>query len=129
MFPALASRIALRSRALPSGSPPPERAATVISLMNFVNSLPRLASSAPFLCLILCHFECPDICESLFLENRNCGRVGHAIYQIIYHFSFGHWRIQTWKCNNTRRGVSFTPRLQPGVDATPQRFNGFTELL
>src|ERR1044071_3451359 len=53
--------MALRKRALPSGSPPPERAATVISLINFVNSLPRLASSAPFLCLILCHFECPDI--------------------------------------------------------------------
>src|SRR6185503_16019872 len=61
MFPALASLIALRRRALASGSPPPERAATVISLINFVNSLPRLASSAPFLCLILCHLECPDI--------------------------------------------------------------------
>src|SRR6185369_3680946 len=61
MLPALASRIALRRRALPSGSPPPVRAATVISLINFVNNLPRLASSAPFLCLILCHLECPDI--------------------------------------------------------------------
>src|SRR3954453_4667799 len=61
MFPAFASRMALRRRALASGSPPPVRAATVISLINFVNSLPRLASSAPFLCLILCHFECPDI--------------------------------------------------------------------
>src|SRR5215213_6507809 len=61
MLPPLASRIALRKRALPSGSPPPLRAATVISLINFVNSLPRLASSAPFLCLILCHLECPDI--------------------------------------------------------------------
>src|SRR5258705_6584630 len=61
MLPPLASRMALRRRAFPSGSPPPERAATVISLMNLVNSFPRLASSAPFLCLILCHFECPDI--------------------------------------------------------------------
>src|ERR1043166_2858361 len=61
MLPALASRIALRKRAFASGSPPPLRAATVISLINLVNSLPRLASSAPFLCLILCHFECPDI--------------------------------------------------------------------
>jgi hypothetical protein len=26
-----------------------------------VKSLPRLASVAPFLCLIECHFECPDI--------------------------------------------------------------------
>src|SRR5438128_3778755 len=61
MFPAFASATALRKRAFPSTSPPPERAATVISLMNFVNSLPRLASSAPFLCLILCHLECPDM--------------------------------------------------------------------
>src|ERR671918_335663 len=67
MLPPLASRIALRSRALASGSPPPLRAATVISLMNLVNSLPRLASSAPFLCLILCHFECPDIGVQILL--------------------------------------------------------------
>src|SRR5438552_8077954 len=63
MLPALASRMALRRRALESGSPPPVRAATVISLMNLVKSLPRLASVAPFLCLMLCHFECPDIPE------------------------------------------------------------------
>src|SRR5262245_41694129 len=61
MLPPLASRMAFLRRAFPSGSPPPVLAATVISLMNLVNSLPRLASSAPFLCLILCHFECPDI--------------------------------------------------------------------
>src|SRR6185295_15168538 len=53
--------MAFRSRAFASGSPPPVRAATVSSLMNLVKSLPRLASSAPFLCLIECHFECPDI--------------------------------------------------------------------
>src|SRR3954469_9405932 len=63
MLPAFASEIALRKRAFASGSPPPVRAATVSSLMNFVKSLPRLASSAPFLCLIECHFECPDIRE------------------------------------------------------------------
>src|SRR5687768_17008511 len=61
MFPALASETALRRRALASGSPPPVRAATVNSLINLVKSLPRLASSAPFLCLIVCHLECPDI--------------------------------------------------------------------
>src|SRR3954447_14952292 len=72
MLPALASAIALRRRALPSGSPPPLRAATVISLINFVNSLPRLASSAPFLCLILCHLECPDIIQILFVLCTLC---------------------------------------------------------
>src|SRR5919112_4012977 len=77
MLPALASRIALRRRALPSGSPPPLRAATVISLINLVNSLPRLASSAPFLCLILCHLECPDIG---FLESFWNMWVGVGLY-------------------------------------------------
>src|SRR6185369_6987023 len=96
MFPPLASRIALRKRALASGSPPPERAATVISLINFVNSLPRLASSAPFLCLILCHFECPDIG---FDPSENVGcragiyhKYGEARSQseslVIYHLTF-----------------------------------------
>src|SRR6267142_5291341 len=80
MLPALASRIALRKRALPSGSPPPERAATVISLINFVNSLPRLASSAPFLCLILCHFECPDISLRSFWKLLLSGLAGWEIY-------------------------------------------------
>ena len=34
-------------------SPPPRRAAIVISRISLVKSLPRLASSAPFLCLIV----------------------------------------------------------------------------
>src|SRR3954447_3034779 len=61
----LASLIALRRRGLPSGSPPPMRAAIVISLISLVNARPRLASIAPFLCLILCHLEWPDIDFSL----------------------------------------------------------------
>src|SRR3989442_12326055 len=61
----LASWIALRNRGLPSASPPPIRAAIVISLMSLVNMRPRLASMAPFLCLMLCHLEWPDIDYSL----------------------------------------------------------------
>src|SRR5881275_919829 len=62
IFCAFASEIALRSRAFESGSPePPVFVATVISLIIFVKILPRLASSAPFLCLIVCHLECPDM--------------------------------------------------------------------
>ena len=38
-------------RGLPSTSPPPIRAATVISLMMRVKIFPRLASAAPFLML------------------------------------------------------------------------------
>ena len=52
----LAARMAVRSRGLPSGSPP-ERAAIWISLIRRVNVFPRLASMAAFLCLIVAHFE------------------------------------------------------------------------
>jgi hypothetical protein len=48
---------AVRSRGLALTSPPPMRAATVISLMSFVKILPRLASLAAFLCLIVLHLE------------------------------------------------------------------------
>src|SRR3989442_8048957 len=51
----------VRSRGFALMSPPPRRAATVISLMNLVNSLPRLASLAAFLCLIELHLEWPDM--------------------------------------------------------------------
>src|ERR1700677_962709 len=61
MFSALAAAMAPRSRGLPSGSPPPDLAAMVISLMRRVKILPRLASVAPFLCLIVAHFEWPDM--------------------------------------------------------------------
>src|ERR1700734_3188735 len=61
MFSALAAAIAPRRRGLPSGSPPPPLAAMVISLIRRVKILPRLASSAPFLCLIVAHFEWPDM--------------------------------------------------------------------
>ena len=43
------------------GSPPPPLAEMVISRMRRVNILPRFASSAPFLCLIVAHFEWPDM--------------------------------------------------------------------
>src|SRR6185503_7060803 len=58
---ALASAIALRSRKLPLGSPPPMRAAVTSSRMRRVNTLPRAASVAPFLRLIVAHFEWPLI--------------------------------------------------------------------
>src|SRR5262249_3661316 len=61
----LASLTALRTRGLPSTSPPPMRAATVISLISLVKSLPRLASSAPFFRLIVAHLEWPLMVSSL----------------------------------------------------------------
>src|SRR6266705_216715 len=61
MFAALAARLAVRRRGLVFGSPPPMRAAMLISRMIRVNTRPRFASVAPFLCLIVAHFECPDM--------------------------------------------------------------------
>src|SRR5690242_4361024 len=61
MFSFLACAIAVRSLGLESGSPPPTRAAMVISRISLVNTRPRLASVAAFLCLIVAHLECPDM--------------------------------------------------------------------
>src|SRR4051812_18569129 len=44
-----------------AGSAPPSFAATISARVSFVNSCPRLASAAPFLCLIDDHLLCPDI--------------------------------------------------------------------
>src|SRR5579862_6019300 len=60
MLTALAAVMAVRRRALVSGSPP-LRAAMLISLMRRVNTFPRLASVAAFLCLMVAHLECPDM--------------------------------------------------------------------
>ncbi|MNT86134.1 hypothetical protein D3C72_2263850 [compost metagenome] len=57
MFASMALSIDRRRRGLESTSPPPSLAATVISLIRRVQILPRLASAAAFLCLILAHFE------------------------------------------------------------------------
>src|SRR5580700_8239370 len=76
MFSDFAARIAVRSRGFISGSPP-DFAAIAISLMRRVKIFPRLASSAPFLCLIVAHFEWPDIAipRSMELE-RKCQILG-----------------------------------------------------
>src|SRR5207247_9639619 len=65
---------AVRSRGLASMSPPPWRAAIVISLMYFENSLPRAWSVAAFLRLIVAHFEWPDMVPPGFLPPSRGGR-------------------------------------------------------
>src|SRR6202008_2722838 len=78
MLLAFASAMIVRSRGLVSGSPPPARAATVSSLMMRVKTLPRLASAAPFLCLIVCHLEWPEIAEPPGFLNKNAGSCYHV---------------------------------------------------
>src|SRR5262245_39661250 len=74
---------AVRSRGLALTSPPPMRAATVISLMNFVNSLPRRASFWAFLCLIVLHLEWPDMDDRVVAQ--------------------GPWRVNSGKANPLAR--------------------------
>src|SRR3989442_10260980 len=68
-----ASAMIVRSRGFMSGSPPPARAATVNSLMRRVKILPRLASAAPFLCLMECHLEWPDMSELQKIDRFRTG--------------------------------------------------------
>src|SRR5438128_11373126 len=71
MLFALASFTAARRRGLPLISPPPERAATVISLMRRVKSFPRFASVAPFLCLMVLHRLWPDMTGRRLYSKRH----------------------------------------------------------
>src|SRR5487761_815485 len=57
----LAFWIASNRVGLPVGSPPPVRAATSTFLISLANSLPRLASTTAFLCLVVAHLEWPLI--------------------------------------------------------------------
>src|SRR6476646_354843 len=57
----LAFWMASKSVGLPAGSPPPILAATSMFLISLANILPRRASMTAFLCLVVAHFEWPDI--------------------------------------------------------------------
>src|SRR6188768_4037192 len=59
MLTALAASIAVRRRGLPPGSPPPLRAATVISRITLVQDEARLASVIAFFLLICFHLLWP----------------------------------------------------------------------
>src|SRR3954452_21900330 len=65
MLTAFAASMAVRSRGLPPGSPPPLRAATVISRITLVQEEARLASVMAFLRLICFHLLWPAMAELL----------------------------------------------------------------
>src|SRR5215475_2315274 len=74
----LAFWMASYSVGLPAGSPPPILAATSMFLINLANILPRRASMTAFLCLVVAHFEWPDMrypsSSLLRLYVRACAR-------------------------------------------------------
>src|SRR3954454_1262871 len=51
-------------------SPPPMRAATSMFLISLANILPRRASITAFLCLVVAHFEWPDMHPSSSVDRR-----------------------------------------------------------
>src|SRR5712671_1157337 len=59
MFASRAFSSERRSRGFIAGSPPPAFAATVISLMRRVNTLPFFESAAALRCLMFAHLLCP----------------------------------------------------------------------
>src|SRR5262245_65993841 len=74
--------IAFWSARLDSGSAPPSFAATMIARESFEKSLPRFASAAPFLCLMVDHLLCPDTrrlrhqLEESFVDPQIVGQLG-----------------------------------------------------
>src|SRR3954454_18665162 len=66
--------MASASDGLPSGSPPPSFAATVIARVSLVKSLPRRESTIAFLCLIDAHLEWPDMASGYPAVQRFEGR-------------------------------------------------------
>src|ERR1700722_17143562 len=74
----LALRTAFSSTTLVSGSPPPSRAATMIARESLENCAPLRESTIAFLCLMLDHFECPDIPRSLRIRTSRARPARHA---------------------------------------------------
>src|SRR5512146_685147 len=70
MLAARAASVAAFRRTLPLGSPPPFRAATVISRRILEKSFPRCTSVLPFFRLICDHRECPDMAPSPSFVDR-----------------------------------------------------------
>src|SRR5438105_11509144 len=85
IFTAFASSMALRRRGFDSGAPPPCRADIVISRISFVKRRPRLASAAPFLCLIVLHLLWPDMEGIIAISFQPAGRaVGSRLQLTAY---------------------------------------------
>src|SRR5437764_13625069 len=66
---------------LPVGSGPPVRAATSTFLISLAKSLPRRASTAAFLCLVVAHFEWPLMSVPSPCQQRAGGSAHHPSAQ------------------------------------------------
>src|ERR1041384_7648450 len=71
-----------------SGSPPPCRAAMMMARLSLLHNLPRLASIAPFLCLMVAQWEWPDMASPSRLQLRD--QKFELLLQVVvsgFHFS------------------------------------------
>src|SRR5258708_4390662 len=125
MFAAFASAMIVRRRGFMSGSPPPPRAATVNSFMMRVKILPRLASSAPFLCLIDAHFEWPDMPETLPLFGQDdpdirarIPRPSAVVAEDVFHGKTGAFEPFVHLADSERAECQLE-RMRDGFPATP----------
>src|SRR5438067_9704079 len=66
------------------GSPPPWRAAMMIARLSLLHSLPRLASTAPFLCLIVAQWEWPDMAPPLWRPRSASGTYSASMLRVQY---------------------------------------------
>src|SRR5688500_19153527 len=82
MLLSVALSTASRRRGFIPASPPPRRAATVISLMSRVKILPRFASVAAFLCLMFAHLLWPAMVFPLL--DRKSTRLNSSHLVISY---------------------------------------------
>src|SRR5579875_1158474 len=69
------------SDGLPSMSPPPSFAATVIARESLVKCWPRRWSTTAFLCLIEAHFECPDMGSHYRVARNMSSTVNPSIFK------------------------------------------------
>src|SRR5207253_5810433 len=84
MFSALAASIAVRSGALPAGSPPPCLAAIVISRMSLVKSAARRASVTAFLRLICFHLLWPAMGNPVARYTLHVPRRGTFVQRVTW---------------------------------------------
>src|SRR6185369_639609 len=81
MLAALALSTASRRRGLAERSPPPWRAATMISRMTRVHTLPRFSSWRPLRSWMFAHLLCPATEKSFSLFALIIGAKGHFTFE------------------------------------------------
>src|SRR5579883_2496127 len=105
------------------GSPPPFLAAMMIARLSLLQSLPRLASMAPFLCLIVAQWEWPDIGGYLLCCRPPGGpgplrrRLPQFLLNFLVAFVLGPGAgvEQFQRLAPGRRGLAFFPRAEEHV--------------